>query len=143
MSAVPRFYLGAYRTPNKPPAVGQACMPAHHCCTHVVSFGASGSGKAGMTLVMVQEALRNGVPVLMIDVKGDLPNLLLRFPSPSVEDLVQNTAVRARSAMASSAPGGLRRGCPWSCVRSAYFFSRSSGAGLVDVSRPGLPRWPG
>jgi hypothetical protein len=31
--------------------------------------------------VLVEEALRAGVPVLAIDVKGDLPNLLLAFPS--------------------------------------------------------------
>jgi hypothetical protein len=37
---------------------------------------------------MVEEALRSGVPVLMIDVKGDLPNLLLRFPSLSVDALL-------------------------------------------------------
>jgi hypothetical protein len=88
MSAVPRFYLGGYRTLSNPPSTGQAQLPAHHCCTHVVSLGASGSGKTGLTLVMVEEALRSGVPVLMIDVKGDLPNLLLRFPSLSVDALL-------------------------------------------------------
>jgi len=30
--------------------------------------------------VLVEEALRARVPVLMLDVKGDLPNLLLTFP---------------------------------------------------------------
>jgi hypothetical protein len=40
----------------------------------------TGSGKTGLLMVMVEEALRSGVPVLMIDVKGDLPNLLLAFP---------------------------------------------------------------
>jgi type IV secretory pathway VirB4 component len=70
MSVVPRFHLGAFRTFEDPPIRGQAHMPAHHCCTHVVTLGATGSGKTGVTLVMVEEALRNGVPVLMIDVKG-------------------------------------------------------------------------
>jgi hypothetical protein len=88
MSGLPRFHLGAYRTLQNPPATGQAVLPAHHCVTHVTSFGASGSGKTGMTLVMVEEALRNGVPVLMFDVKGDLPNLLLRFPRLSAEALL-------------------------------------------------------
>jgi hypothetical protein len=32
-------------------------------------------------MVMVEEALRSRVPTLLIDVKGDLPNLLLAFPS--------------------------------------------------------------
>jgi hypothetical protein len=41
----------------------------------------TGSGKTGLVTVMVEEALRSGVPVLVVDVKGDLPNLLLAFPS--------------------------------------------------------------
>jgi DNA helicase HerA-like ATPase len=56
-------------------------MPAHHLLTHGVVVGMTGSGKTGLLVVMVEEALRAGVPVLMIDVKGDLPNLLLSFPS--------------------------------------------------------------
>src|SRR4051812_5558498 len=88
MSLVPSFFLGAYRTLSNPPSTGQAHLPAHHCCTHVVSFGASGSGKTGLSLVMVEEALRSGIPVLMIDVKGDLPNLLLRFPQLTAEALL-------------------------------------------------------
>lgn len=40
----------------------------------------TGSGKTGLVFIAVEEALRNHVPVLMIDVKGDLPNLLLSFP---------------------------------------------------------------
>jgi hypothetical protein len=46
-----------------------------------VVVGMTGSGKTGLLTVMVEEALRAGVPALMIDVKGDLPNLLLNFPS--------------------------------------------------------------
>lgn len=37
-------------------------------------------------MVVVEEALRAGVPVVMIDVKGDLPNLLLTFPNLSAEE---------------------------------------------------------
>jgi hypothetical protein len=47
----------------------------------------TGSGKTGLLTVMVEEALRHGVPVLMIDVKGDLPNLLLTLPSFTAEEL--------------------------------------------------------
>lgn len=45
----------------------------------------TGSGKTGLLTVMVEEALRSGVPALLIDVKGDLPNLLLAFPNFSAE----------------------------------------------------------
>jgi len=41
----------------------------------------TGSGKTGLAVVLCEEALRARVPVLMIDVKGDLPNLLLAFPN--------------------------------------------------------------
>ncbi|HEX2873584.1 MAG TPA: helicase HerA-like domain-containing protein [Polyangiaceae bacterium] len=56
-------------------------IPPHHLTTHAVVVGMTGSGKTGLLTVMVEEALRERVPVLMIDVKGDLPNLLLAFPS--------------------------------------------------------------
>jgi hypothetical protein len=49
--------------------------------THAVVLGMTGSGKTGLLTVLVEEALLARVPVLMIDVKGDLPNLLLAYPS--------------------------------------------------------------
>ncbi len=39
-------------------------------------------------MVLVEEALRSRVPVLMIDVKGDLANLLLSFPDSEAGTLV-------------------------------------------------------
>ncbi|MBK7578662.1 MAG: DUF853 family protein [Myxococcales bacterium] len=52
-----------------------------HLVTHGVIVGMTGSGKTGLVIVTAEEALRAGVPVLMIDVKGDVPDLLLAFPS--------------------------------------------------------------
>ncbi len=49
--------------------------------THGVIVGMTGSGKTGLVTVLLEEALRAGVPSIVIDVKGDLPNLLLSFPS--------------------------------------------------------------
>jgi hypothetical protein len=58
-----------------------------------VIVGMTGSGKTGLVTVLIEEALRARIPVLAIDIKGDLPNLLLSFPSfdpkllaPWVED---------------------------------------------------------
>jgi hypothetical protein len=45
----------------------------------------TGSGKTGLVTVLAEETLRAKVPVLMIDVKGDLADLLLAFPSFSPE----------------------------------------------------------
>ena len=47
--------------------------------THGLIVGMTGSGKTGLAIVMIEEALRQGIPVLAVDPKGDLPNLLLLF----------------------------------------------------------------
>ena len=54
-------------------------IPPHHFVTHAVCVGMTGSGKTGLAIGLVEEALRSRVPVLMIDVKGDLANLGLLF----------------------------------------------------------------
>src|SRR5690349_946366 len=40
----------------------------------------TGSGKTGLCLDLIEEAAIDGVPVIAIDPKGDLGNLLLTFP---------------------------------------------------------------
>jgi len=54
-------------------------LPAHHFVTHGAVLGMTGSGKTGLVSVIAEEALRSRVPTLVIDIKGDLPNLLLAF----------------------------------------------------------------
>ena len=48
--------------------------------THAVIVGMTGSGKTGLGVSLIEEAAMDGVPVLAIDPKGDLGNLLLTFP---------------------------------------------------------------
>ncbi len=60
-------------------------LPAKHLVTHAAVLGMTGSGKTGLVTVLVEEALRAGIPTLVIDIKGDLPNLLLTFPSSRPE----------------------------------------------------------
>src|SRR4051794_38483762 len=48
--------------------------------THAVCVGMTGSGKTGLCLSLIEEAALNGIPVVAIDPKGDLGNLLLAFP---------------------------------------------------------------
>ncbi len=48
--------------------------------THGVIVGMTGSGKTGLGVVLIEEALRAGVATLVIDPKGDMTNLLLQFP---------------------------------------------------------------
>lgn len=54
--------------------------------THGVIVGMTGSGKTGLGVVLLEEALRNGVPTLVLDPKGDMTNLALRFPGLSAEE---------------------------------------------------------
>jgi hypothetical protein len=48
--------------------------------THGVIVGMTGSGKTGLAIGLLEEALISGVPCLVIDPKGDMGNLLLNFP---------------------------------------------------------------
>lgn len=48
--------------------------------THGVIVGMTGSGKTGLAIVLLEEALASGIPALILDPKGDMPNLLLNFP---------------------------------------------------------------
>jgi hypothetical protein len=54
--------------------------------THAVIVGMTGSGKTGLGLSLIEEAAIDGVPVLAIDPKGDLGNLLLTFPNLAAGD---------------------------------------------------------
>jgi hypothetical protein len=54
--------------------------------THGVIIGMTGSGKTGLGIALIEEALIDRVPVIAVDPKGDLPNLLLSFPQLRAED---------------------------------------------------------
>jgi hypothetical protein len=56
-------------------------LEASDLTTHGVIVGMTGSGKTGLGIVMLEEALSSGVPTLIIDPKGDMGNLLLTFPN--------------------------------------------------------------
>ncbi|MDW8324991.1 MAG: hypothetical protein RMK99_00370 [Anaerolineales bacterium] len=56
--------------------------------THAVVVGMTGSGKTGLCLALLEEAAIDGVPAILIDPKGDLPNLLLTFPQLRGEDFL-------------------------------------------------------
>ncbi len=79
--------LGAWRSLAGGPG-GPLTLPPHHLLTHGVVVGMTGSGKTGLVFVMVEEAVRAGIPVLMVDLKGDLPNLALCFDDLGAEPLL-------------------------------------------------------
>lgn len=61
---------------------------ADNLTTHGIIVGMTGSGKTGLGIVMLEEALTIGIPCLILDPKGDMGNLLLNFPSFSPENFL-------------------------------------------------------
>ncbi|WP_309570011.1 helicase HerA domain-containing protein, partial [Deinococcus sp.] len=75
------FYLGKVVDPaTNQPTDELLLYDSTDLTTHAVIIGMTGSGKTGLGLGLIEEALMDGVPVLAVDPKGDLGNLLLTFP---------------------------------------------------------------
>ncbi len=94
--------------------------PSERFTTHGVIVGMTGSGKTGLGIDLVEEALLAQIPTLVLDPKGDMGNLLLQFPefepgdfAPyvdeaearrqgiTVDELAARTAARWREGLAS------------------------------------------
>ena len=81
------FYLGrphdlASRTTAEAPLL----YDARDLVTHAACIGMTGSGKTGLCIGLIEEALIDGIPALIIDPKGDLANLMLTFPGLSAAE---------------------------------------------------------
>jgi hypothetical protein len=83
-----KLYLGRETHPNgngvAPDAAGDPfLLSARDLTTHAVCLGMTGTGKTGLGIVLLEEALLQGIPALIIDPKGDITNLALNFPALS------------------------------------------------------------
>ncbi len=56
--------------------------------THGVIIGMTGSGKTGLGIGIIEEAIIDNIPVIAIDPKGDLGNMALTFPGLRGEDFL-------------------------------------------------------
>jgi hypothetical protein len=81
------FYMGReYDVATKAMAESLVMYDSKDLVTHGVVLGMTGSGKTGLCLALLEEAAMDGVPVIAIDPKGDIGNLLLQFPNLSAEE---------------------------------------------------------
>lgn len=142
------MFLGGLRPIDGRAALARCALPPQHLTTHGVIVGMTGSGKTGLVMVLVEEALRSRVPVLMIDVKGDLGNLAYAFPSFAPEAFVphldaaavarEGDSVAQRAGALASARAGSRSGaCP---KRTPARSATASRCGSSRRAPPGAAR---
>jgi hypothetical protein len=82
------FYLGKeYDMATRKRRDDLLLYDAKDLTTHGVIIGMTGSGKTGLGIALLEEALIDKIPVIAIDPKGDLTNLLLNFPQLRPQDL--------------------------------------------------------
>ena len=75
------FHLGfAIDASTGKPGADRVVVGSSDLTTHGVVVGMTGSGKTGLAVVLIEEALLAGIPVLVLDPKGDMANLALVFP---------------------------------------------------------------
>jgi hypothetical protein len=81
------FYLGGVLDPAGGERTGDPVLyESPDLTTHGVIVGMTGSGKTGLGIGLLEEALLSGIPCLVLDPKGDMGNLLLNFPLFRPED---------------------------------------------------------
>jgi hypothetical protein len=73
------LYIGKQVDPESGTLGSQLELDPADLLTHGLIVGMTGSGKTGLAIVLLEELLRQGVPVIAVDPKGDLANLLLLF----------------------------------------------------------------
>ena len=82
------FYLGKeYDLASRKRREGLLLYDSKDLTTHGVIIGMTGSGKTGLGIALLEEALIDNIPIIAIDPKGDLTNLVLTFPQLRAQDL--------------------------------------------------------
>src|SRR6056297_3512168 len=82
-----KFYLGReYDLGEKELEDDLVLYDSKDLVTQGVVLGMTGSGKTGLCLALLEEAAMDGIPAIIIDPKGDIPNLMLTFPEFRAED---------------------------------------------------------
>ena len=74
------LHLGFRLDASGKPGADRLVVESGDLTTHGAILGMTGSGKTGLGVVLIEEALLAGIPCLVLDPKGDMGNLLLTFP---------------------------------------------------------------
>jgi len=75
------FYLGKEVDPKTQELTDNLVLYKNkNLTTHAALIGMTGSGKTGLGIDIIEEAVLDNIPVIIIDPKGDMGNLLLTFP---------------------------------------------------------------
>jgi hypothetical protein len=75
------FYLGRRQDEQTGQRTDEPILyDARDLTTHAVIVGMTGSGKTGLGIGLIEEAAIDRIPVIAVDPKGDLANLMLTFP---------------------------------------------------------------
>jgi len=81
------FYLGKELAIGNKPSSGMPFLyKSKNLTTHGVIIGMTGSGKTGLGIGLIEEAIMDDIPSIIIDPKGDTANLLLSFPELKAGD---------------------------------------------------------
>ena len=92
------FYLGKrHDTAEDNTTDDLVLYDAKDLTTHAVIIGMTGSGKTGLGVGILEEAAMDNIPVIAIDPKGDLGNLMLTFPDFAPADFLPWINTRAAS----------------------------------------------
>ena len=72
------FYLGRrYNPQTKSTTPDVVYYDSRDLTTHAVVVGMTGSGKTGLCVNLLEEAIIDNIPSIIIDPKGDITNLML------------------------------------------------------------------